>query len=140
MQVQILAKGEFVMKGDTTLALFSERDSTLKLEKPKVTCTPRLAQRETSRRDSGKSRHLPSRSADCIALTHSSNANRIASQDRLLTVGEFAEPVRVTRACVRRWILERKVGVVKVGRLVRIPSSEVRRIVAEGSRPAVQRT
>jgi len=34
------------------------------------------------------------------------------SQDPLLTVEEFADELRVTRACVRKWILTRKVGVV----------------------------
>ena len=57
------------------------------------------------------------------------------SRDPLLTVEEFADELRVTRACVRKWILTRKVGVVKVGRLVRLRSSELRRIVDEGSRP-----
>ena len=58
--------------------------------------------------------------------------------DPLLTVEEFADELRVTRACVRKWILTRKVGVVKVGRLVRLRSSELRRIINEGSRPRVQ--
>jgi len=58
--------------------------------------------------------------------------------DPLLTVEEFADQLRVTRACVRKWILMRKVGVVKVGRLVRLRSSELRRIVDEGSRPRAE--
>ena len=58
--------------------------------------------------------------------------------DQLLTVEEFADQLRVTRACVRKWILMRKVGVVKVGRLVRLRSSELRRIVEEGSRPRAE--
>ncbi len=57
------------------------------------------------------------------------------NRDPLLTVEEFADELRVTRACVRKWILTRKVGVVKIGRLVRLRSSELRRIVDEGSRP-----
>lgn len=61
------------------------------------------------------------------------------SRDPLLTVGEFADELRVTRACVRKWILERKVAVVKVGRLVRLPSSELHKIIAEGFRPWMQR-
>lgn len=60
------------------------------------------------------------------------------NRDPLLTVEEFADELRVTRACVRKWILTRKVGVVKVGRLVRLRSSELRRIVDEGPRPPVQ--
>ena len=58
--------------------------------------------------------------------------------DPLLTVEEFADQLRVTRACVRKWILMRNVGVVKVGRLVRLRSSELRRIVEEGSRPRAE--
>jgi len=59
-------------------------------------------------------------------------------RDPLLTVEEFANELRVTRACVRKWILTRKVGVVKIGRLVRLRSSELRRIVDEGSRPRAE--
>ena len=61
------------------------------------------------------------------------------NQDPLLTVDEFAGQLRVTRACVRKWILERRIAVVKVGRLVRLPASEIDRIIAEGSRPRAQR-
>lgn len=60
------------------------------------------------------------------------------NRDPLLTVGEFADELRVTRACVRKWILTRRVGVVKIGRLVRLRSSELRRIVEEGSRPRAE--
>jgi excisionase family DNA binding protein len=58
--------------------------------------------------------------------------------DPLLTVGEFADQLRVSRACIRKWILTRKVGVVKIGRLVRLRSSELRRIIDDGSRPPSQ--
>jgi excisionase family DNA binding protein len=68
--------------------------------------------------------------------TLSASESGSPEQNQLLTVDEFADQLRITRACVRRWILERRVAVVKVGRLVRLPSSEVRRIVEEGFRPA----
>jgi excisionase family DNA binding protein len=58
------------------------------------------------------------------------------SEETLLQVGEFAASLRITPACVRRWIRESKVTVVKLGRLVRIPSSEIDRIVQSGTRPA----
>ena len=54
----------------------------------------------------------------------------------LLTVTEFADALRVKPSCVRRWIREEKVTIVHVGRLVRIPSAEVNRIIHEGTRPA----
>ena len=56
----------------------------------------------------------------------------------LLTVAEFACALNVTVACVRRWIIERRVDIVKLGRLVRIPMAEVDRLISEGRRPAAQ--
>jgi len=56
--------------------------------------------------------------------------------EQLLQVGEFAASLRITPACVRRWIRESKITVVKLGRLVRIPSTEIERIVQLGTRPA----
>ncbi len=55
---------------------------------------------------------------------------------KLLKITEFAELLGVTNSCVRRWVLERRVGVVKVGRLVRIPDTEYERIIEEGTRIA----
>ncbi len=54
----------------------------------------------------------------------------------LLTVEEFAMALPVKPSCVRRWTREAKVTVVHVGRLVRIPASEVSRIIGLGTRPA----
>ena len=64
-----------------------------------------------------------------------SGQNGAGDDDQLLTVDEFADRLRISRACVRKWILERKVAVVKLGRLVRLRSSELRRLVNEGTRP-----
>jgi excisionase family DNA binding protein len=55
---------------------------------------------------------------------------------RLLTIPEFASALRIKPSCVRRWIHESKVTFVHVGRLVRIPESEVERIVRTGTRYA----
>jgi len=55
---------------------------------------------------------------------------------KLLPVPEFAQALGVTPACIRRWLLERKIAHVKVGRLVRIPASEVTRIIQAGYVPA----
>lgn len=57
---------------------------------------------------------------------------------KLLTVPAFAATLGVTPACIRRWILERKITTVKVGRLVRVPAAEVERITQLGTRPAVR--
>ena len=53
----------------------------------------------------------------------------------LLSITEFAARLRVTSACVRRWLLERKIASVKLGRLVRIPATEVDRLICVGMRP-----
>ena len=55
---------------------------------------------------------------------------------KLLKVTEFAATLNITAACVRRWLLERKITSIKVGRLIRIPESEAQRIVEAGMRPA----
>jgi excisionase family DNA binding protein len=62
-----------------------------------------------------------------------------SKQARLTSVNQFAEALGVTQACVRRWLLERRITFTKIGRLVRIPSSEVDRLIAEGLRPAKPR-
>jgi excisionase family DNA binding protein len=56
----------------------------------------------------------------------------------LLRVDEFASILGITPACVRRWLLERKISSTRIGRLVRIPASEAQRIVDSGFRPARQ--
>jgi excisionase family DNA binding protein len=59
---------------------------------------------------------------------------------RLLSVAQFAEALGVTVACCRRWILERKITFTKIGRLVRIPETEVSRLISEGLHPARPRS
>ena len=54
----------------------------------------------------------------------------------LLTVPEFAAALRVKPSCVRRWLAECKITRVHVGRLVRIPASEVSRLVRVRTRLA----
>ncbi len=53
----------------------------------------------------------------------------------LFTVDEVAQGLSVSPACIRRWIFDRKIATVKLGRLVRIPSDEVQRLIQSGLRP-----
>ena len=71
-----------------------------------------------------------------VCMVSPERGNIMSHSNQLLTVTEFAAPLRVKDSCVRRWIRERKVTVVKVGRLVRIPASEVERIINKGTRSA----
>lgn len=52
----------------------------------------------------------------------------------LLTVPQVAVALTVTPSCIRRWIHEQKLTTVRIGRLVRVPSTEVDRIVRQGLR------
>jgi excisionase family DNA binding protein len=54
----------------------------------------------------------------------------------LLSVPQFAQALNAKPSCIRRWILLRKVTVVKIGRLIRIPATEVQRLIDSGIRPA----
>jgi excisionase family DNA binding protein len=56
----------------------------------------------------------------------------------LLTITEFATALRLKPSCIRRWIGERRIETVRVGRLVRIPSTEIERIICEGTTPAAR--
>jgi len=58
---------------------------------------------------------------------------------RLLTVPQFAAELNISQAAVRRWVLERRIEIIKLSRLVRIPYSEAARLLAEGVRPRRER-
>ena len=53
--------------------------------------------------------------------------------EKLLTVPETATTLGVKEKTIRRWILLRKVTYVKLGSAVRIPQSEVSRLIEEGT-------
>jgi excisionase family DNA binding protein len=54
---------------------------------------------------------------------------------KLLTVAEFAAALNMTQSGVRRWILERRIATVHLGRLCRIPAGEIDRLVSAGYCP-----
>jgi excisionase family DNA binding protein len=56
--------------------------------------------------------------------------------NKLLTVDEVAALLRVRPSCIRRWISERKIGIVHIGRVVRVQRSEVTRVIEQGTQPA----
>jgi len=58
---------------------------------------------------------------------------------RLLTVEQAAECLAVKPATIRSWILKKeKIEVVKVGRLIRIKESSVRRFIERNTFPPKQ--
>lgn len=55
---------------------------------------------------------------------------------RLLKVPEAAEMLALSQKTVWQWIGQRRIGVVRLGRSVRVPQSEIERLMGEGSTPA----
>ena len=56
----------------------------------------------------------------------------------LLTPQEFAQRLSISRWTAYAWISEGRIQSVKIGRLVRIPESEVERIVQEGIQEVIR--
>ena len=55
---------------------------------------------------------------------------------KLLKVPEAADMLALSQKTVWQWIGERRIGVVRLGRAVRIPQSEIDRLLEEGTTPA----
>jgi len=55
------------------------------------------------------------------------------------TIRQAAEELNVSTHTVRAWIRTRRIGHVRLGRAIRIPYSEVERLLTEGRVPAAQR-
>jgi excisionase family DNA binding protein len=53
------------------------------------------------------------------------------------TVRQAAKTLNVADTTIRKWIAERRLGHVRLGRAIRIPSSELERFVREGFVPPV---
>ena len=60
------------------------------------------------------------------------------NQERVFTVREAAEQLGLSIATIRVWIRQRKIGYLRLGHAVRIPSCEIRRLVEQGMIPAVR--
>ena len=59
--------------------------------------------------------------------------------NKLLTVAEVAEALRIKPATVRSWLLRGKINSYRVGRAVRIEEAEIERLLKEGRRPAKEK-
>ncbi len=60
------------------------------------------------------------------------------STARLVKVPEAAELLALSQKTLWQWVGARRIGVVRLGRAVRIPMSEIDRLVEEGTTPARQ--
>ena len=55
---------------------------------------------------------------------------------KYITVQDFAAELRVSQKTVRNWVGNRRITIVKIGRSVRIPLTELERLEEEGQIPA----
>lgn len=62
----------------------------------------------------------------------------MADSKNLLTIGMAAERLGLSVACLRAWVMRRKIGYVKVGsRRIAIPEAEIAKIIDRGYVPAL---
>jgi excisionase family DNA binding protein len=59
------------------------------------------------------------------------------SPNGLITVEACAEALGLKPATIRAWIARRRISIVRLGRAVRIPQTEVDRLINRGSIPAL---
>jgi excisionase family DNA binding protein len=62
--------------------------------------------------------------------------NRFTERPR--TVSEAAEELGLSVHTVRAWIAGRRLGHLRLGRAIRIPAAEIRRVLEESTVPAVR--
>lgn len=55
---------------------------------------------------------------------------------QLRTVAQAAEDLSLSVHTVRQWIARRKIACVRLGRAVRVPVTEIERLLDEGTIPA----
>ena len=61
----------------------------------------------------------------------------VKASEQLLTVGQTAARLGLKEATIRRYILERRIPYVKLGRAVRIPIEAVESLIVASYRPAI---
>lgn len=59
----------------------------------------------------------------------------IRGHDQPRTVEQAAAELNLSRATIRAWIAQRRMGHVRLGRAIRIPSEEIRRLLTAGYVP-----
>ena len=58
----------------------------------------------------------------------------------LLTVVEAAGLLALKPATIRKWVFQRRIGSVRIGRAVRLKRSDVEALIRRGERPAITAT
>ena len=56
---------------------------------------------------------------------------------RLLSLSQVSEELGVATVTLRRWVSQRRIAVVRLGRAVRVDPREVERLIERGTVPAL---
>jgi excisionase family DNA binding protein len=59
-------------------------------------------------------------------------------RERPRTVQEAADELGLSAHTIRAWIASRRLGYLRLGRAIRIPAAEIRRVIEESTVPAVR--
>jgi excisionase family DNA binding protein len=81
-------------------------------------------------------RRLP---ASPSTVVHSTAARAPAVSERPRTVSEAAEELGLSIHTIRAWVACRRLAHLRLGRAIRIPAAEIRRIIEDSTVPAVQK-
>lgn len=54
------------------------------------------------------------------------------------TIEEAADELNLSIHTIRAWVTQRRIGCVRLGRAVRIPATEIHRLLEAGAAPALQ--
>lgn len=63
---------------------------------------------------------------------------KMAPNSGPLTVAEAATALTVSVPTIRNWISHRRISFVRIGRSIRIPASEIQRLLEDGLVPAIE--
>lgn len=63
------------------------------------------------------------------------SAHMVRNDSQPRTVQQAAEELNLSRATIRAWIAQRRLGHVRLGRAVRIPVAEIKRVLDLGYVP-----
>ena len=61
------------------------------------------------------------------------------TDNRPRTVEQAADELNLSRATIRAWIAQRRLGHVRLGRAIRIPADELRRVLEAGYVPPARK-
>ena len=76
--------------------------------------------------------------SDSNTERHSQRRTSHESAERLRTIAEAATELGLSMHTIRSWVTARRLAHIRLGRAIRIPASEIRRVIDENTVPATE--